>query len=230
MPRFAVLVFPGSNCEGDVLYALRDVLGQEAELVWHKETSLDGFDAALLPGGFAHGDYLRPGAIARFSPIMKAVVSMAESGKPVIGICNGFQVLMEAGLLPGGDAAQQEPSLCLPLREPPRGNDGVSAYQYLRHGRRAAGADRACRREFLCRRLGARRARETGRVMLRYSTPSGELTEEANPNGSLNHIAGIVNTDGNVVGLMPHLDRCYQPELGTDHGLRLFQSLIASVS
>ncbi len=230
MPRFAVLVFPGSNCEGDVLYALRDVLGQEAELVWHKETSLDGFDAAFLPGGFAHGDYLRPGAIARFSPIMKSVVSMAEAGKPVIGICNGFQVLMEAGLLPGAM-----------LRN--RSLHYVCRYVNLRVETTKSPLTNTCTAgdvlqvpighadgNFFADDSELEELEKRGRVMFRYSTPSGELTDEANPNGSLNHIAGIVSTEGNVVGLMPHLDRCYEPELGTDHGRRLFQSLIASVS
>ena len=230
MPRFAVLVFPGSNCEGDVLYALTDVLGQEAELVWHKETSLDGFDAALLPGGFAHGDYLRPGAIARFSPIMRAVVSMAEARKPVIGICNGFQVLMEAGLLPG--AMLRNKSLHY-----------VCRYVNLRVETTKSPLTNTCTAgdvlqvpighadgNFFADDSEIEELEKQGRVMFRYSTPSGELTDDANPNGSLNHIAGIMSTEGNVVGLMPHLDRCYQPELGTDHGRRLFQSLIASVS
>lgn len=230
MPRFAVIVFPGSNCEGDVLYALRDVLGQEAELVWHKQTSLTGFDAALLPGGFAHGDYLRPGAIARFSPIMEPVIKMAKAGKPVIGICNGFQVLMEGGLLPG--AMLRNKSLHY-----------VCRYVDLRVENTDTPLTSACARgellrvpvghadgNFYAEPAELDRLERGGRVMLRYVASSGELSDEANPNGSLNHIAGIVNDNGNVVGLMPHLDRCYQPELGTDHGLRLFQSLISSVS
>ena len=230
MPRFAVLVFPGSNCEGDVLYALRDVLGQEAELVWHKETSLDGFDAALLPGGFAHGDYLRPGAIARFSPIMEPVISMAEAGKPIIGICNGFKVLMEAGLLPG--AMLRNKSLHY-----------VCRYVDLRVETVDSPLTNACTKgdvlrvpighadgNFYADPAELEKLESRGQVMLRYATPSGELSDDANPNGSANHIAGIVSEKGNVVGLMPHLDRCYQPELGTDHGLRLFQNLISSVS
>ncbi len=230
MPRFAILVFPGSNCEGDVLYALRDVLGQEAELVWHKETSLDGFDAALLPGGFAHGDYLRPGAIARFSPIMEPLISMAEAGKPITGICNGFQVLMEAGLLPG--AMLRNKSLHY-----------VCRYVDLRVETIDTPLTNACSKgdvlrvpighadgNFYADPRELEKLESRGQVMLRYATPSGELSDEANPNGSANHIAGIVSEKRNVVGLMPHLDRCYQPELGTDHGLRLFQSLISSVS
>lgn len=230
MPRFAVLVFPGSNCEGDVLYALRDVLGQEAELVWHKQTSLAGFDAALLPGGFAHGDYLRPGAIARFSPIMEPVVSMAEAGKPVIGICNGFQVLMEAGLLPG--AMLRNKSLHY-----------VCRYVDLRVENADTPLTNACATgdvlrvpvghadgNFYADPAELDQIESRHQVMLRYATPSGEPSEGANPNGSAHNIAGIVNGRGNVVGLMPHLDRCYEPELGTDHGLQMFRSLIASVS
>ncbi|MGH9463746.1 MAG: phosphoribosylformylglycinamidine synthase subunit PurQ [Vicinamibacteria bacterium] len=230
MPRFAVLVFPGSNCEGDVLYALRDVLGQEAELVWHKETSLAAFDAALLPGGFAHGDYLRPGAIARFSPIMESVITMADAGKPVIGICNGFQVLTEAGLLPGAM-----------LRN--RSLHYVCRYVDLRVENTATPLTNVCKTgdilrmpighadgNFYADPAELDELERRGQIMLRYATPSGGLSDQANPNGSVNHIAGIVNERGNVVGLMPHLDRCYQPELGTDHGLRMFRSLISSVS
>jgi phosphoribosylformylglycinamidine synthase I len=230
MPRFAVLVFPGSNCEGDVLYALREVLGQEAELVWHKETSLSGFDAALLPGGFAHGDYLRPGAIARFSPIMESVVSMAEAGKPVIGICNGFQVLMEAGLLPG--AMLRNKSLHY-----------VCRYVDLRVENTDTPLTNACTKgdvlrvpighadgNFYADPAQLDEIESRGQVMLRYTSPAGKISEDANPNGSAHDIAGIVNERGNVVGLMPHLDRCYEPELGTDHGLQMFRSLIASVS
>ena len=230
MPKFAVLVFPGSNCEGDVLYALREVMGQQAELVWHKETSLEGFDAALLPGGFAHGDYLRPGAIARFSPIMEAVIEMAAAGKPVIGICNGFQVLAEAGLLPG--AMMRNKSLHY-----------VCRYVDLRVESAETPLTNACKPGDLLRvPIGHAdgnfyadpttldELEQAGQVMLRYVSPSGEVSEEANPNGSAHHIAGIVNEKRNVVGLMPHLDRCYESDLGTDHGLRMFRSLIASVS
>jgi phosphoribosylformylglycinamidine synthase len=230
MPRFAIVVFPGSNCEGDVQYALHDVLGQEAELVWHKETSLAGFDAAFLPGGFAHGDYLRPGAIARFSPIMKSVVEMAEAGKPVIGVCNGFQVLTEAGLLPG--AMLRNASLTY-----------VCRYVCLRVETTDSPLTAACQTgdilqipighadgNFFADPTVLDELEKTGRVLLRYSSPAGDLTEDANPNGSLHHIAGIMNGRGNVVGLMPHPDRCYQPELGTDDGLHLFNSLITWVS
>ena len=226
MPRFAIVVFPGSNCEEDVRYALADVLDQDAELVWHKETSLDGFDAIILPGGFAHGDYLRPGALARFSPVMKPVVEAAESGKPVIGICNGFQILQEAKLLPGAMLLN-------------RSLHYVCRYVNLRVEKADSPVTFACREGELLRvPIGHAEGNyfadgdtledleAKGRIVLRYTDSDGNPSDEANPNGALLHIAGIRNEQGNVVGMMPHPDRCYEAELGTDHGLRLFESLI----
>lgn len=218
MPRFAVALFPGSNCEEDVQYALQGVLGQPTDIVWHKETSLDGYDAVLLPGGFAHGDYLRPGAIARFSPIMDAVRKMAETGKPVIGICNGFQMLQEAGLLPGAMLRNRTLTyICryLGLRveradSPLTSNlrEGDVLRIPVGHADGNFYADDAILDEL----------EREGRVLFRY---------EQNANGSARDIAGIRNERGNVVGLMPHPDRCYEPDLGTDDGLGLFESLVA---
>jgi phosphoribosylformylglycinamidine synthase len=226
MARFGILVFPGSNCEEDCQYALGTVLGQRADLVWHKESSLAGFDAVVLPGGFAHGDYLRTGAIARFSPIMRAVEDFARDGRPVWGICNGFQILLEAGLLPGAMLRNRTLSY-------------ICRYLNLRVETTASAVTSACRKGEVLRipvghgdgnyyadpeTLAA--LEEGGRVVLRYSDLEGNLTEAANPNGSLSAIAGIMNSRGNVVGIMPHPDRCYEPELGTADGLRLFQSLV----
>ncbi len=226
MPRFAIPVFPGSNCEEDVRYALESVLGQKAELVWHKETSLAGFDAAILPGGFAHGDYLRPGAIARFSPIMDAVQQMASDGKPVIGICNGFQMLQEAGLLPG--AMLRNRTLTY-----------VCRYVHLKVEETDSPLTLTLRRDDLLRiPIGhadgnyfadeetLARIENGGRVVFRYTDHEGKVEEEANPNGALHAIAGIRDDTGNVVGLMPHPDRCYEPALGTADGLKLFESLV----
>ena len=219
MPRFAVCVFPGSNCEEDVQYALQNVLGEPTDLVWHKDTSLSGYDAAILPGGFAHGDYLRPGAIARFSPIMDAVVKMAEEGKPVIGICNGFQMLQEAGLLPGAMLRNETltyicryltlraEQLDSPLTVTMTGDEVVRIPVGHADGNFYADDETLDRLE------------REGRVVFRYV---GE-----NPNGSERAIAGVRNGRGNVVGLMPHPDRCYEPELGTDDGRKLFESLVA---
>jgi phosphoribosylformylglycinamidine synthase len=230
MARFAVLVFPGSNCEEDCQYALREVLGQPCDLVWHKQTSLAGYDAAILPGGFAHGDYLRTGAIARFSPILSAVAELAAAGRPVVGICNGFQILLEAGLLPGAMLRNRSIHyICryLHLRVETTRSPLTSACQPgevlsipVGHGDGNYYADR----ETLDRLEGE------GRIVFRYSTSRGELTEDANPNGSARAIAGLMSERGNVVGLMPHPDRCYEPELGTADGLRIFRSLIQWVS
>lgn len=219
MPRFAVLLFPGSNCEEDVQYALQDVLGQPTDIVWHKETSLDGYDGVLLPGGFAHGDYLRPGALARFSPIMDAVREMAEAGKPVIGICNGFQMLQEAGLLPG--AMLRNRSLTYVCRyvglrveqEDTPLTAGLHKGDVLRipvgHADGNFYADDATLESL----------EKNGRILFRY-------VEGENPNGAAHGIAGIRNEGGNVVALMPHPDRCYEPELGTDDGRRVLSALV----
>jgi phosphoribosylformylglycinamidine synthase subunit PurQ / glutaminase len=218
VPRFAVCVFPGSNCEEDVKYALEDVLGQPTDLVWHKETSLEGYDAVILPGGFAHGDYLRPGALARFSPVMDGIREMAEKGKPVIGICNGFQMLQEAGLLEGAMLRNRTLTyICryVDLRVE-KGDSPLTATleegEVLRipighaDGNYFADGDT----------LDALEAK--GRVLFRYVT---------NPNGAARNIAGIRSERGNVVGLMPHPDRSYEPDLGTDDGRKVLESLVA---
>jgi phosphoribosylformylglycinamidine synthase len=218
LPRFAVCLFPGSNCEEDVQYALRDVLGEPTDVVWHKESSLAGYDAVILPGGFAHGDYLRPGAIARFSPIMGAVQEMAERGKPVIGICNGFQMLQEAGLLPG--AMLRNRTLTYVCRyvglKVEAGGSPLTAT--LREGEVLRIPIGHADGNFYADEATLDELEKTRRVLFRY---------EENPNGAARDIAGIVNARGNVVGLMPHPDRCYEPDLGTEDGRRLFESLVA---
>jgi phosphoribosylformylglycinamidine synthase len=218
VPRFAVCVFPGSNCEEDVKYALEDVLGQPTDLVWHKERSLACYDAAILPGGFAHGDYLRPGALARFSPIMDSVRAMAEEGKPVIGICNGFQMLQEAGLLPGAMLRNRTLTyICRYVELRVERSDSpltatLEAGGVLRipigHADGNFYADDGT--------LDALEA--GGRVVFRYVT---------NPNGAAHGIAGVRNERGNVVGFMPHPDRSYEPDLGTEDGRKVFESLVA---
>ncbi len=218
MPRFAVCVFPGSNCEEDVKYALEEVLGEPTDLVWHKETSLEGYDAVILPGGFAHGDYLRPGALARFSPIMEPVREMANEGKPVIGICNGFQMLQEAGLLPGAMLRNRTLTyICryVDLRVERRDSPLTATLEegeVLRIPIGHADGNYYADEET----LGVLETK--GRVLFRYVE---------NVNGAERSIAGIRNERGNVVGLMPHPDRCYEPDLGTDDGRRVFESLVA---
>jgi phosphoribosylformylglycinamidine synthase len=223
--RFAVIVFPGTWSDHDTEYALREVMGHEAELVWHTQRSLERYDAVVIPGGFAHGDYLRAGAIARFSPVMEAVVREAEAGKPVIGICNGFQVLCEAHLLPGAlmrNAHLQYRCDWVHLRTENTASAWTAALspgQVLRmpisHGEGRYFAD-----DETLDRLEAE-----GRVAFRYCTAEGDVTAEANPNGSLRNIAGVVNERGNVLGMMPHPERAVEPLLGGEDGLAIFRSV-----
>jgi len=228
--KFAVVQFPGSNCDQDCLAALRGMDGIEADYVWHKETSLRGWDAIVLPGGFSYGDYLRCGAIARFSPIMRAVVDEARAGKLVIGICNGFQILCEAGLLPG--ALVRNRSLhfvCdmvttrVEVADSPF-TRGLPVGALLRlpvaHGEGCYYADEKTLRE-----LNERR-----QIILRYCDAAGGIVPEANPNGSVENIAGICNREGNVFGLMPHPDRACEERLGSSDGRRIFESMLRSLS
>ncbi len=226
--RFAVLVFPGTWSEKDCQYALESGLGQKADLVWHRESNLDDYDAVVIPGGFSYGDHLSCGAIARFSPVMEAVVRHAEAGKPVIGICNGFQILCESHLLPG--ALMRNDSLQFRCVETylrienaatmftSAGREGQVLMVPISHGEGNYQADA----ETIARLESERR------VVFRYATSGGEVTSEANPNGSLNNIAGIINQRGNVLGMMPHPERSAEPLLGGDDGLVIFRSMIES--
>ena len=224
-PRVAVAVFPGTWSERDFLHVGR-LLGWEVQLVWHTETALERADAVVLPGGFAHGDYLRTGAIARFSPIMRSVEEFAAAGGPVIGSCNGFQILTEAGLLPG--ALLRNRSLeyrCdwqwLRVDRPSGPFVGdLEAGDVIRlpisHGEGRYYADDDT--------LDA--LESAGRIALRYCDPEGATSEASNPNGSARAIAGLLNERGNVLGLMPHPERAAEPEVGGEDGLRLFRSLV----
>ena len=227
--KFAVVVFPGSNCDHDAYHAAKHVLGQDAEYIWHKETDLKGGDVVILPGGFAHGDYLRTGAIARFSPVMKSVEKFAKSGGMVLGICNGFQILLEAGLLPGAmmrnaglryicrhvfirveqtdtpftNAASQGQILKVPIAH----NDG----NYITD--EATLADLEKNRQ----------------ILFRYTTPDGVNDAAGNPNGSLHNIAGICNSERNVAGLMPHPERAVESALGSADGVVIFRSMVEAL-
>jgi phosphoribosylformylglycinamidine synthase subunit PurQ / glutaminase len=224
--KIAVVQFPGSNCDQDCFRALTDGLGVPAEYLWHKETALSGFDAVVLPGGFSYGDYLRCGAIARFSPVMKAVIEAAASGLPVIGICNGFQILCEAGLLPG--ALIRNNSLrfvCEPVWLRVETTDtpftgklerGDLLRMPVAHGEGFYFADE--------RTLDALDAKS--QIVFRYADDSGKTTLESNPNGSLRNIAGICNEKRNVVGMMPHPDRAWDSRLGSEDGKLIFSSLV----
>ena len=219
----AVVVFPGSNCEHDVAYALND-LGGQAELVWHRETDLSAFDAVVLPGGFAHGDYLRTGAIARFSPIMSEVSRMADSGAPVLGICNGFQILTEAGLLPGVLLANRDLRfICRPVHLRVESTDSVLT-RTAQVGRVLEIPLNSYEGNYTIDPAAA-----PATTVLTYSDTNGQVSEETNPNGSTQNVAGIASANGNVVGLMPHPERATESILGSTDGRVLLQSFIDSV-
>ncbi len=227
--KFAVVVFPGSNSDHDALYAASRVVGEQAELVWHKDTDLKGADAVILPGGFAHGDYLRTGAIARFSPIMSAVKAFADRGGPVLGICNGFQVLLEAGMLPGAMVRNDRIkflSQLVPVRVEQTDTPfsmACASKQVLRlpiahgEGNYYAPPDQL-------EELEANR-----QVIFRYASAAGEIGTDSNPNGSVNSIAGICNRQRNVVGLMPHPERAAELPLGSADGRVVLASAVKAL-
>lgn len=228
--KFAVVVFPGSNSDHDAAHVAGQVLGEQASLVWHKDTDLGDADAVILPGGFAHGDYLRTGAIARFSPIMNAVTAFAARGGPVLGICNGFQVLLEAGLLPGAmlrNRSLQYVSRLVHVRVEQTDTPfsaACTAGQLLHipiaHGEGNYFAD-----------LETIAALEAERqVIFRYATPAGEVTDATNPNGSVHNIAGICNAARNVVGLMPHPERASEAPLGSADGRVVLASAVQALA
>ena len=225
--NFAVLQFPASNCDQDAVHVLKGVLGHSARLLWHKETSLGSADAVVVPGGFSYGDYLRTGAIARFSPVMQAVQQFATNGGPVLGICNGFQILCEAGLLPGALIRNRSLQfrcehiyLKTMTRNSPFTNkiaDGKLLRVPIAHGEGCYFADSDT--------IGKLKAND--QVLWRYVNNKGEPTEMANPNGSVENIAGICNEARNVAGLMPHPERASEPLLGSADGRAIFESLIS---
>jgi phosphoribosylformylglycinamidine synthase subunit PurQ / glutaminase len=227
--KFGIVVFPGSNCDHDAYHATKHVLGQDAEFLWHKDTDLKGADALILPGGFSYGDYLRTGAIARFSPIMPAVQAFAAKGGPVLGICNGFQILLEAGLIPGAMLRNRTVKF-------------VCAHVHIRVEQTDTPFTSSARRGQVLRvpiahgegnyfappevlaKLEANR-----QVIFRYTTPQGEVTDDANPNGSVAGIAGLCNEARNVVGLMPHPERASESALGSADGRVILESAVQSI-
>jgi phosphoribosylformylglycinamidine synthase subunit PurQ / glutaminase len=227
--KAGIVRFPGSNCDEDAFHAVADVLGQEAVYLWHKDHDLQGVDLVILPGGFSYGDYLRAGAIARFSPIMQEVVQHARQGGLVLGICNGFQIACEAGLLPGAllrNNSLRFVSAPVSLRVESIATRFTSEYHLgqvisipVAHGdgRYTADGDTLARLE------------GEGHVVFRYVTAEGEMTDAANPNGSQRNIAGIVNAEGNVLGMMPHPERALEASLGSTDGLPLFRSILESL-
>ena len=230
MIKFAVVVFPGSNCDHDTFHAATAVLGHHGECVWHKETSLKGADVVILPGGFAHGDYLRTGAIARFSPIMPAVIDFARKGGPVLGICNGFQVLLEVGLLPGAmlrnsDVRFHCEQVFMRIEQTDTPFTAAASRGQIVQMPTAHGEGNYYAEPQVIRDLES-----SGRVVFRYCDANGGVTPAANPNGAINNIAGICNETRNVVGLMPHPERACEPALGSADGLVVFQSVVRALA
>ena len=227
--RFGIVVFPGSNCDEDAHHAATEVFGHDAEYLWHKEPDLKGADVVILPGGFAHGAYLRTGAMARFSPIMAPVRAFAERGGPVLGICNGFQILLEAGMLPGAMVRNRGikfVSRLLPVRVEQTDTPFTAAChagQVLRMPIAHGEGNYFAEPEILAR-LEANR-----QVVFRYTTASGEVRDDANPNGSMSSIAGLCNEARNIVGLMPHPERACESVLGSVDGLQIFESVVQSL-
>ena len=226
--RAAVVVFPGTNCELDAVHALRGI-GMDAELVWHRETDLSDADGVVLPGGFAHGDYLRTGAIARFSPIMDEVRRLAEAGAPVLGICNGFQVLCEAGLLPG--VLLQNRGLrfiCKPVHLRVSSTDSVLT-RSARIGQVLEVPLNSYEGNYTAPAEEFETLESDGRIVLQYSDAAGRVDDTTNPNGSMGNAAGVANATGNVGGLMPHPERASESILGSRDGLVILESFAASV-
>ena len=227
--RAAVVVFPGTNCEQDTVYALSSV-GVEAELVWHRDTDLSDFAGVVLPGGFAHGDYLRTGAIARFSPIMSEVERLAAARAPVLGICNGFQILCEAGLLPG--VLLQNAGLrfiCRPVHVRVTSTESILT-RAARVGQILQIPLNSYEGSYTADALTFSELEGSNQIVLRYAEPTGDVTQRANPNGSLGNTAGVTNQTGNVAGLMPHPERAIESVLGSSDGRVLMESFAMSLS
>jgi len=224
--KWGIVVFPGSNCDADCYHVMRNVMGQDVQYIWHQDSDLGGFDAIILPGGFSYGDYLRTGAIARFSPVMSSVVEFAEQGGLVIGICNGFQILLEAGLLPGAMLRNRSlkfvcDTVCLKVKRSDtpftnRMEEGQVIRIPVAHGEG----------NYYCDQETLQELKREKRIVFTYCSEQGEEGVAFNPNGSRENIAGIINEKGNVLGMMPHPERCSETVLGGTDGCYVFQSML----
>jgi phosphoribosylformylglycinamidine synthase subunit PurQ / glutaminase len=228
--KFGVIIFPGSNCDHDAYWTVQQVLGQEATFLWHESHDLEGCDAVIVPGGFAYGDYLRTGAIARFSPVMESVRKFADGGGMVLGICNGFQILCESGLLPG--ALMRNTGLkyvCKPVQVRVE-NAETPFTNACSKGEVLTIPIGHMEGNYFCDEATLAELQRSNRIVFRYCLPSGEISVAANPNGSLDNIAGICSPGGNVVGMMPHPERSAEPELGCTDGLKVFSSMVGTMA
>ncbi len=228
--KFGVVIFPGSNCDQDMIYALRNVMKQEVVELWHKDTDLKGCDFIVLPGGFSYGDYLRSGAIARFSPIMEKVIEFANNGGYLLGVCNGFQILCEAGLVPGALMHNDERKfICKNVFITPQSKDALITSNIasgkalkipIAHGEGKYYADTET----------LKRMNENGQIIFRYCDEQGKITDAANPNGAIDNIAGVCNATKNVFGMMPHPERAVDSELSNIDGRVIFESILSLVN
>jgi phosphoribosylformylglycinamidine synthase subunit PurQ / glutaminase len=228
--KFGVIIFPGSNCDHDAFWTIQHVAKQPVTFLWHESNDLENCDAIIVPGGFAYGDYLRTGAIAKFSPVMESVRKFAAGGGLVLGICNGFQILCESGLLPG--ALMRNVGLkyvCKPVHVRVE-NSETPFTNCCQRGEILTIPIGHMDGNYFCDPVVLEQLRRENRIVFRYSTPSGEITPAANPNGSLDNIAGICSSGGNVVGMMPHPERSAEPELGCTDGVKVFQSMLAAMT
>lgn len=228
--KFGVVVFPGSNCDHDAYHVISKHVGQPVEFVWHQQTDLSGYDAVIVPGGFSYGDYLRAGALARFSPVMQSVKQFAANGKFVFGICNGFQILCEAGLLPG--ALMQNEGLHFICRHVNLKveNGGTPFTNAVPAGKILSIPIAHAQGNYTCDDQTYNDLEENGQIVFRYCDANGEVTAEANPNGSRSNIAGICNLDRNVIGMMPHPERACEDLLGSNDGREIFRSLTNAIA
>ena len=225
--KFGVVIFPGSNCDQDMIYVLRNIMEHEVVELWHKNTDLQGVDAIVLPGGFSYGDYLRSGAIARYSPIMEKVIEFANNGGFVFGVCNGFQIHCETRLLPGALLHNDNQKfICKNIYIVPDNNSSSVTAKLdkqkslmipIAHGEG----------RYFAKKETLQEMRQNGQILFRYCNEHGEITSEANPNGSIENIAGICNTNKNVIGMMPHPERGADDELGNTDGMLIFESMIS---
>jgi phosphoribosylformylglycinamidine synthase len=225
--KFGIIVFPGSNCDHDCYHVLKHVLGQEVEFIWHKQAQLNEYDCIILPGGFSYGDYLRPGAIARFSPVMDQIIEYTQQGKLLLGICNGFQVLLELGLLPGAMRDNRDLKFICEYVNIRVENNTTPFTLNCSSGQTLRIPIAHMQGNYYVDAATLSRMRLKGQIVFRYCSADGKVDATANPNGSLDNIAGICNPQGNVLGMMPHPERCVENILGSPDGKLIFDSIIS---
>ncbi|MGI9554056.1 MAG: phosphoribosylformylglycinamidine synthase subunit PurQ [Thermodesulfobacteriota bacterium] len=227
MPRFGVVVFPGSNCDHDCYYVLKKFLSQDCEYIWHQETDLEDFDCIVIPGGFSYGDYLRTGSIARFSPVMESVKKFADTGKPVIGICNGFQILVESGILKGAFIKNSSLKFVCRWTNLVIENTDTPFTKNLKRGDILRIPVANGEGNYYTSEEQLKTLKESSRIVFRYCDTEGNTTTDSNPNGSIHNIAGICNSECNVLGMMPHPERSYDDIIGGSDGRQIFESVIS---